>query len=50
MKHAETNQQVLNQGLDVLGSLRRWGIVRCQFDKCGQEILTLLHILLHFLS
>lgn len=47
--HFETYQQVLNQSLDVLRSLRGWRIVRCQLNKCGQEILTLLHILLHFL-
>lgn len=46
----EAHQQVLNQSLDVLGSLRGRRIVRCQLDECGQEILTLLHILLHFLS
>lgn len=45
----EAHQQVLNQSLDVFRSLRGWRIVRCQLDKCGQEILTLLDILLHFL-
>lgn len=44
------HQQVLNQSLDVLGSLRGRRIVRRQLDKCRQEILTLLHIFLHFLS
>lgn len=46
---SEAHQQVLNQRLDVLGSLRGRRIVRRQLDKCGQEILTLLDILLHFL-
>lgn len=44
------HQQVLNQSLDILRSLRGWRIVRRQLDKCGQEIFTLLYILLHFLQ
>lgn len=43
------HQQILNQTLDIFGSLRRWRIVRCQLDEGSQEIFTLLHILLHFL-
>lgn len=45
----EAHQQVLNQSFDVLGSLRGRRIVRRELDKRGQEILTLLDILLHFL-
>lgn len=44
------HQQVLNQSLDILRSLRGWRIVRRQLDKCGQKIFTLLYILLHFLQ
>lgn len=43
------HQQVLNQSLDVLGGLGGRRVVRRQLDECGQEILTLLDILLHFL-
>lgn len=43
------HQQILDQSLDVFRSLGRRRIVRCQLDKCGQEIFTLLDILLHFL-
>lgn len=45
----EAHQQILNQSFDVLGSLRGRRIVRRQLDKCGQEILTLLDVFLHFL-
>lgn len=47
--HSVTHQQVLHQGLHILGGIRGGRVVRRQFDQRGQEVLAFLHVFLHFL-
>lgn len=44
------HQQVLHQGLHILGGI--WGgrVVRRQLDQRREEVLAFLHVLLHLLS
>lgn len=44
------HQQVLHQGLHILGGI--WGgrVVRRQLDERSEEVLAFLHVLLHLLS
>ena len=43
------HQKILDQALDILGCLGGRRIVGRQLDQRGQEVLTLLHVVLHFL-
>lgn len=47
--HKAAHEQVLHQGLHILGGI--WGgrVVGRQLDQRGQEVLTFLHVFLHFL-
>lgn len=42
-------EQVLDQGLHILGRIWRRGVVGRQLDERGQKVLAFLHVFLHFL-